>query len=66
MSGVGGLLKEDGVAREFGDVDRDGEALAREDGVHDGNVLVREVAANGEDEDAGEEGGLLGGLRLLL
>lgn len=52
MGGVGGLLEEYGVAGYFADVDGDGEALASEDSVHDGDVLVREVAGDGEDEDS--------------
>lgn len=54
---VAGLLEEDGVAGEFADVDGDVEPLAGEDGVHDGNVLVRGTggAADGDDEDAGLE-----------
>ena len=37
--GVGGLLQEGVRAGEFQDVDGDAEALAGEDGVHDGDVL---------------------------
>ena len=41
------------------DVDWDGEALAGENGVHDWNVLVREVGGGrgGEEKDAGLETG---------
>lgn len=39
--GVSGLLEEDGIASKFEDVDGDAETLAGEDGVHDGDVLVR-------------------------
>ena len=53
MCGVASLLQEDGVAGDFADVDGDAEALAGEDGVHDGDVLVGEVAGYGEDKDAG-------------
>lgn len=49
---VGCLLQKDGVAGYFADVDGDLEALACEDAVHERDVLVREVAADGEDEDA--------------
>lgn len=58
--GVGGLLEEDGVPGYFADVDGDGEALAGEDGVHDGYVLVREVAGDGKDEDPRVQRGGLG------
>ena len=55
--GVGRLLQENGVASDFGDVDGDAEALAGEYGVHDRNVLMCEVTADGEYEDAREQGG---------
>lgn len=58
---VGCLLQEDGVAGNFCNVDGNAKTLAGEDGVHDGDVLVREVAANGENEDAREEGRWRGG-----
>ncbi|KAL8647967.1 MAG: hypothetical protein Q9210_005246, partial [Variospora velana] len=51
--GVGRLLEEDGVAGEFGHVDGDGEALAGEDGVGEGDVLRGEGAGGGEDQDVG-------------
>jgi len=51
--GVGRLLQEYGVTGDFADVDGDREALGGEDGVHDGDVLRGEVAADAEDEDAG-------------
>ena len=54
---IGRLLQEDRIARYLADVDRDAQALAREDGVHDGDVLVRQIAGHGEEEDPGEEGG---------
>lgn len=56
--GVGGLLEEGGVAGELEDVDGDVQALAGEDAVHDGDVVVGGVggAAEGDDEDAGLEG----------
>lgn len=38
--GVGGLLEECGVAGELYDVDGDVEALAGEDAVHYGDVVV--------------------------
>ena len=50
------LLQEHIVAGNLGDVDRNLQALASEDCIHDGDILVRQVAADGEDEDAGEEG----------
>ena len=53
FGGVGRLLQEYGVAGDFADVDGDAEALGGEDGVHDGDVLGCEVAADGQDEDAG-------------
>ena len=61
--GVGGLLQEDGRGGGLGgegdgeDVDWDAEALAREDGVHNRDVLVGEVGTGGgaEEEDPGLE-----------
>ena len=57
LCGVGGLLEEDGVAGEFADVDGDVEALAGEDAVHYGDILMGGAggAADGDDEDAGLE-----------
>ena len=59
LSGVGGLLQEDGVAAELAHVDGDVQSLAGEDAVHDGDVLVRGVggAADGDDQDARLEAG---------
>lgn len=54
---VGRLLQENGVTGDFGDVDGDAEALAGEDGVHHGDILVREIPADGENEDAREQRG---------
>ena len=51
------MLQEYGVTGDFADVDGDREALGGEDGVHDGDVLRGEVAADAEDEDAGGSGG---------
>lgn len=53
--GVRRLLQEDGVTGDFGNVDGNAEALAGEDGVHDRYVLVREVAADRENQDACQE-----------
>ena len=52
MRGIGSLLQEHGIARYFTDIDRDREALTGEDCVHDGDVLVGEIAGDGEDEYA--------------
>lgn len=54
-SGIGCLLQENSVACNFRNVDGNAEALAGEDGIHDGDVLVGEVAAHGENEDAREK-----------
>lgn len=64
LRGIRGLLEEDGVAGQLEDVDGDAQALGGEGGVHDGDVLVSEVAGDGEDEDAGEEaaGGVVDGV----
>lgn len=59
--GVGRLLQEHGVPGNFEDVDGDREALAGEDGVHDRDVLLRQITRNGEDQDAGVDGRLLRG-----
>ena len=64
LRGIGGLLEEDGVASQLEDVDWDAQALGGEGGVHDRDVLVSEVAGDGEDKDAGEEAawGVVGGV----
>ena len=54
--GVGRLLQEYSIACDLADVDRDTQALGGEDAVHDRDVLVGEVAGDGEDEDTGLEG----------
>lgn len=60
------MLEKDGIAGDLGDVDGDCEALTGEDGVHDWDVLMREVAGDREDENAGEKfggaEGLVGGV----
>lgn len=66
-SGIARLLQEHGGAGpgsgdgNLADVDGDGEALAGEDGVHDGDVLVGEVVggADGDEEDARVEYGFV-------
>lgn len=50
------LLQEDGVARDLADVDRDAFPLRGEDAVHDGDVLVGEIAGDAQDQDARLEG----------
>lgn len=54
------LLQEHRVPRDLCDVDWDIEALAGEDGVHDGYVLVCQVAGYGKDQNAGCKGRRLG------
>lgn len=49
-------MQEHRVPRDLRDVDWDIEALTGEDGVHDGYVLVCQVARHGKDQDAGCEG----------
>lgn len=49
------LLQEHGIPRYLRDIDRYRHALAREDGVHHRYILMRQVAAHGEDQDAGCE-----------
>jgi len=61
--GVAGLLEEARVSGELEDVDRDVAPLRGEDGIHDWNVLRAEVGGDGEDEDAGDQVGLIGGVR---
>ena len=57
LGGIAGLLQEDsrggGLAgkNELADIDWDAEALAGEDRVHDGNVLVRKIGRGGEGEE---------------
>ena len=47
------LLQEHRIARYLRDIDRYRHALAREDGVHHRDILMRQVAAHGENQDAG-------------
>ena len=54
--GVRGLLQEDGIAGDFANVDGDAEVLCGEYAIHQGDVLVCEIAGNGENEDTGLEG----------
>lgn len=64
--GVCRLLEEDGRGRwgvregNLADVYGDGQALAGENGVHYGDILVSNVGGrgDGEEEDAGLEGGV--------
>lgn len=55
VRGIGSLLQEYGIPGYFGDVDGDLQALAGEDGVHYWDVLVCEIAGDGEDEDSAVE-----------
>lgn len=61
--GVGCLLQEDGIPGNFRNVDGNAKTLASENCVHDGDVLVGEIAAYRENEDAREEGRRRGGGR---
>lgn len=56
---IGRLLQKHGIAGQLGDVDGDGEALAGEDGVHERDILVRQIARHGHDQDAGDQRGWL-------
>lgn len=49
---IGRLLQEDSVASNFCNINRNRQPLTGEDGVHDWNILVGEIARNGEDKDA--------------
>lgn len=46
------LLQEDGVAGNLRNVYGNVKTLAGENGVHDRDVLMSEVSAHGENEDA--------------
>ena len=52
---IGRLLQEHRVPRDLRNVDWNRHALARENGVHHGYVLVGQVAADREDQDARRE-----------
>ena len=51
LGSIGRLLQEHRVPRDLRNVDWNRHALARENGVHDGYVLVRQVAADRENQD---------------
>ena len=55
--GIARLFEEGGIAGEFCDADWDLEALAGEDCVCEGDVLGAQGAGEGDEEDAGAEGG---------
>ena len=55
LGGIGRLLQEHRVPRDLRDVDRNRIALAGENGVHHGYVLLGQVAAGGENQDARRE-----------
>lgn len=56
VRGVGCLLEEYGVPRDLANVDWDTEALGGKDAVHEGDILGRQIAADGEDQDTRLEG----------
>ncbi len=49
--GVGCLLQEDGITRDFGNINGNRQALTGENGIHDGDILIREITRDREDED---------------
>lgn len=63
---VGRLLQKHRIARDLADVDGDLQPLAGEDAVHERDVLVGEIAADGEDQDARLEGGTLGWVEAVV
>lgn len=56
LRGIGRLLQEHRIPRDLGDVNWNRLALACEYGIHYGDILVCQVAADGENQDPrGEE-----------